>query len=83
MSLLGLKLVRSILIKFLSIVLSIYLMLTLIVTAIHIYVEYRHAHEEVYTVFEASENTFKHILASDLLNLDYEQLSTKRHLTIT
>ncbi len=77
MSLLGLKLVRSISIKFLSIVLSIYLMLTLIVTAIHIYVEYRHAHEEVYTVFEASENTFKHILASDLLNLDYEQLSTK------
>ena len=52
-------------------------MLTLIVTAIHIYLEYRHAHEEVYTVFEASENTFKHILASDLLNLDYEQLSTK------
>ena len=77
MPLLGLKLVRSISIKFLSIVLSIYLMLTLIVTAIHIYVEYRHTHEEVYTVFEASENTFKHILASDLLNLDYEQLSTK------
>ena len=71
-----LTLVRSLSIKLLAIVLTVYFILTILVTAVHVYIEYRHAQNEVYTVVEASENNFKHKLAFDLLNEDYEQLKT-------
>ena len=61
--------------KLLSSVLSIYFLLTLIVTGVHIAVEYQDAKNEVQSVLEASEQTFHDILATDLWNYDLDQLN--------
>ncbi|TMP38843.1 hypothetical protein CWB96_09635 [Pseudoalteromonas citrea] len=66
---------NSISMKLLSSVLSIYFLLTLIVTGVHIAVEYQDAKNEVQSVLEASEQTFHDILATDLWNYDLDQLN--------
>ncbi|MBQ4852201.1 ATP-binding protein [Pseudoalteromonas sp. MMG012] len=66
---------NSISMRLLSSVLSIYFLLTLLVTGIHIAVEYQDAKNEVQNVLEASEQTFHDILATDLWNYDLEQLN--------
>ncbi|TLX45274.1 hypothetical protein C1E24_19970 [Pseudoalteromonas phenolica] len=68
------KIKNSISIKLLSYVLSIYLLITLLVTVIHISVEYLKAKAQVEEVLLASEKTFSKILAPDLWNLDFEQV---------
>ncbi|NTS78027.1 HAMP domain-containing histidine kinase [Catenovulum sp. SM1970] len=64
----------SISVKLLGIVLSIYLLLTLVVTGVHIMIDYYNAKEEVQVVLTASEKTFHDILVTDLWNYDYQQL---------
>lgn len=56
-------------------VLSIYFALTLIVTSVHILIEYYNAKSSVQTVLEASENTYHDILAADMWEYNYEKLS--------
>ena len=56
-------------------VLSIYFILTLIVTAVHIAIEYYSAKESVQNVLSASEKTFHDILAADMWNYNHDQLA--------
>ncbi|AOT06835.1 hypothetical protein S4054249_02625 [Pseudoalteromonas luteoviolacea] len=65
---------NSISIRLLSIVLSIYLLLTAVVTCVHLYIDFINTKKESQAVLKASESTFGNILASDLWNLDYTQL---------
>ena len=61
--------------RLLGSVLSIYFVLTLIVTVIHIAIEYHYAKRDIERVLVASENTFHDILTADLWNYDYDQLN--------
>lgn len=65
---------NSISLRLLGSVLSIYFVVTLIVTAIHIAIEYYGAKKEVSGVLVASGETFHNILVTDLWNLDIDQL---------
>lgn len=65
---------NSISIRLLKFVLSIYFFLTLVMTSLHICIEYYYAKEDVGKVLKASEITFKDIIATDLWNMDNEQL---------
>lgn len=56
-------------------VLSIYFVLTLIVTSAHIISEYYSAKDDVQGTLVASGKTFHDILAADMWNYNYEQLS--------
>jgi two-component system NtrC family sensor kinase len=56
-------------------VLSIYFVLTLIVTSGHIVSEYYSAKDDVQETLVASGKTFHDILAADMWNYNYEQLS--------
>ena len=56
-------------------VLSIYIVLTLVVTSAQIAIEYYSAKSAVQNMLVASEKTFHNILAADLWNYDYDQLS--------
>ena len=55
-------------------VLSIYFILTLIVTSVHIAIEYYSAKGAVQDMLVASEATFHDILAADLWEYNYDQL---------
>ncbi|MEH6451012.1 MAG: ATP-binding protein [Oleispira sp.] len=54
---------------------SIYFVLTLSVTAVHIAIEYYSAKGDVHDVLVASGKTFHDILAADMWNYNYDQLS--------
>jgi two-component system NtrC family sensor kinase len=56
-------------------VLSIYIVLTLIVTAAQVAIQYYSAKSAVQDMLVASEETFKNILATDLWSYDYNELS--------
>ena len=66
---------NSISTRLLRSVLSIYFVLTLSVTAAHITIEYYSAKGDVHNVLVASGMTFHDILAADMWNYNYEQLS--------
>jgi signal transduction histidine kinase len=66
---------NSISTRLLKSVLSIYFVLTLSVTALHITIEYYSAKGDVHDVLIASGKTFHDILAADMWNYNYEQLS--------
>jgi len=66
---------NSISTRLLRSVLSIYFVLTLSVTAVHIAIEYYSAKGDVHNVLVASGATFHDILAADMWNYNYEQLS--------
>jgi signal transduction histidine kinase len=56
-------------------VLSIYIVLTLIVTAAQVAIQYYSAKSAVQDMLVASEETFKNILTADLWSYDYDELS--------
>jgi two-component system NtrC family sensor kinase len=56
-------------------VLSIYIVLTLIVTAAQVAIQYYSAKSAVQDMLVASEETFKNILTADLWSYDYNELS--------
>jgi signal transduction histidine kinase len=56
-------------------VLSIYIVLTLIVTAAQVAIQYYSAKSAVQDMLVASEETFKNILTADLWSYDYKELS--------
>ena len=60
--------------RLLRIVLSIYFMLTLVVTSAHIVSEYYSAKDDVQSMLVASSKTFNDILAADMWNYNYIQL---------
>ena len=66
---------NSISTRLLRSVLSIYFVLTLSVTAVHIAIEYYSAKGDVQDVLVASGKTFHDILAADMWNYNYAQLS--------
>lgn len=66
---------NSISTRLLRSVLSIYFVLTLSVTAVHIAIEYYSAKGDVHDVLVASGATFHDILAADMWNYNYDQLS--------
>jgi len=65
---------NSISLRLLGSVLSIYFIVTLFVTAVHIAIEYYDAKREVSEVLVASGETFHNILVTDLWNMDLDQL---------
>jgi signal transduction histidine kinase len=66
---------NSISTRLLRSVLSIYFVLTLSVTAVHVAIEYYSAKGVVQDVLVASGETFHDILAADMWNYNYKQLS--------
>jgi len=68
------KFKHSISTRLLKIVLSIYFLLTFIVTSAHIFIEYNAAKKDIKTELEVTEHTFKHILTSALWNMNDSQL---------
>lgn len=65
---------RSISVKLLKVVFSLYFLLTLLVTAVHIGVEYRHTKNAVAQELVTIENTFRDSLATALWQLNQKQL---------
>lgn len=61
--------------RLLRTVLSIYFVVTLVVTSGHIVSEYYSAKDDVHNMLDASGKTFHDILAADMWNYNYQQLS--------
>lgn len=60
-------------------VFSLYFIVTLTVTAVHMYIDYSLAKDEVMKELIIFENTFKQGLSNEVWNLDYDELSSIVH----